>query len=90
MSLREAENFCGKLRPGETSYFQGQLSLRTFKRFTSKSSIPEECEEPSKILKKKAKRVKKLTKATTRKLEDLSRSLETCLTFVNNHFPDSK
>ena len=31
MSLREAENFCGKLRPGETSYFQGQLSLRTLK-----------------------------------------------------------
>ena len=33
----------------------------------------------------KRKLVKKMTKATTRKLEDLSRDF-TCLKYVNNHF----
>ena len=57
--------------------------------FARKSSIPEECEEPSKVMKKKAKHVKKLTKATTRKLDDLSRNL-TCFKFANNEFPYPK
>ena len=38
----------------------------------------------------KAKRVETLTKAATQKLENLSRGLENCLKFVNNHFHDSK